>query len=169
MSDTVFTLAAKLDGEDEEQTPEAEADGDQQRDDEREPEAAQSTKTRDGRSVTTDGGATTDEASSGGRADDGPSLEELADRKEDDEDVEELLEDARERADSEKPGRAAHYYSKAADLAPSNATVHREYAAVLAETGHEKSAVRHYERALELEPDEEVRDEYDALLERMDE
>jgi len=79
-------------------------------------------------------------------------------------DAEDRMALARELSTAGEPMRAAHHYSAVLEADPTNATAHREYAALLAAQSYHESAARHYERALELTGDETVRDEYSDLL-----
>jgi Tfp pilus assembly protein PilF len=74
------------------------------------------------------------------------------------------LDHARSLADSEHYARAAHHFEEVLSARPADAAVHREYADLLAATGYHESAARHYERALDLEPDASVHEEFAALL-----
>ena len=76
----------------------------------------------------------------------------------------EQLDHARSLVEQQQHTRAAHHFKQVLEARPTDATAHREFADLLAETGYHESASRHYERALEFEPDADVHETLATLL-----
>lgn len=76
----------------------------------------------------------------------------------------ERLARARELAADGRHARAAHYYRHLLEDRSDDATVHHEYADVLAEAGYLESAARHYETAIDIAPTASMHEDFAALL-----